>query len=127
MKSLLSLLLFTLLSVASYSQSKIIGRVDADGNTILLASKQDCTTKIAAAGDKKSKMNVSVSEVLFTRLNKGQICLTGYEKDATGKITKGVRIECSLDDDNNLIIHDNSKIETISGRAFSSPATQSNL
>lgn len=125
MKKIMSLFAIMLLSVMAFSQSKIVGRIDADGNTILTASKQECSDKINAASSRKSNKTLTVSEVSFTRMPLGQVCLTGYEKDQNGNIVSGVRIECKTDDDRNLIITPVSKIETVSGREFAAPVVVS--
>ncbi len=124
MKKITALFTIMLFSVMAFSQSKIVGRIDVDGNTILTASKQECSDKINAASSKKSSKSLTVSEVTFTRMPLGQVCLTGYEKDQSGNVISGVRIECKTDDDRNLIITPASKVETVTGRAFAIPPTQ---
>lgn len=109
----------------AFCQSKVIGKVDPDGIPHFTTSKTECTDQLKNVSASKGSFTLNVQEVTITQMPKGQFCLTGYEKDITGKISKGIRVECKQDDDNNLIITDKSKTETITGRGFGTPVTSS--
>ncbi|MBS1764903.1 MAG: hypothetical protein JSS90_08070 [Bacteroidetes bacterium] len=112
---------FTVLTTISFAQSQIVGKVDADGVPHFSASKNDCITELKKAASAKGAFAaMQMNDVSFTQMPQGQYCLTTYEKDAKGNTLRGLRIECKQDDDNNLIITSQSKIETVTGKSFKS-------
>jgi|SRR5690606_7406949 len=117
----LVLMMFSVLSTAVFAQSQIIGKVDADGVPHLSASKTDCISELKkVAATKGTFASMKMNDVSFTQMPHGQYCLTSYEKDASGKTLRGIRIECKQDDDNNLILTSKSKVETVTGKSFTS-------
>lgn len=119
-KKILIYLIFLLLSSTGIikAQGLIAGKIDADGNLIMSENKEGCKLIIQQAGSERMNMPINVTELTFTRLNMGQICLTGYEKTADSEISKGIRMLCYQDDDNNLIVTGRSYTEKITGEAF---------
>lgn len=119
-KKILIYLIFLLLSSTGMikAQGLIAGKIDADGNLIMSENKEGCKLIIQQAGSERMNMPINVTELTFTRLNTGQICLTGYEKTADSEISKGIRMLCYQDDDNNLIVTGRSYTEKIIGEAF---------
>jgi spore coat protein U-like protein len=109
---------------ACQAQSLTVGKIDADGNVSLgMENSQGCTV-LTQFSSQRNGAPVHVNDVSFTRLSHGQICLTGYEKDATGKIVSGIRIQCSQDDENNLILDNTNYSERIAGKSFDNLAAQ---
>ncbi len=128
MKQLIVFFLMFCSVLMAQAQSRIIGKVDADGVAQFTAAKQDCQDEIKkAAASKGTFSTIKIQELKFSQMATGQYCLTAYEKDAAGKIARGVRVECKQDDDNNLIITPKSRIETTTGKAFASPGVSGSL
>ena len=115
---LLIAFIFTLFTSASFAQSNIVGRVDNDGNVHLLVEKLKATEVLTQVNNARTSQPINISEVTFSKMSMGEICLTGYEKDAQGKVVTGMRVQCYQDDANNLIVKPDSKTERIYGRPF---------
>ena len=121
MKNIL-ILIGILISTSAMSQSYNVGKIDADGKITLSIEQNKGCSILNQMAMKKNFSAMVINEVSFTRLNRGQICLTGYEKDAFGKIINGIRIQCTQDDENNLIVISSNFSESISGKAFTDSA-----
>jgi hypothetical protein len=115
-----------LISSGCMAQSYKVGKVDADGKLTLTADANKCRTILNQCSSKQNTLPLQANDFSFTRLHRGQICLTGYEKDASGKIIRGVRIQCTQDDENNLIIVKNNFTENITGKTFDATSDQNN-
>jgi hypothetical protein len=116
---ILSAIAFTISMGIASAQSNIVGRIDNDGVVHMNVDKNKAVEVIGQATAGKISQEIQISDVSFSRMALGEICLTGYEKDRNGKVVKGVRIQCYQDDANNLIIKPGNKIENIFGRPFS--------
>lgn len=121
MKKYLFILTSTFLFSAglTHAQSNIVGRIDNDGIVHMTVERQKAKEVLTQATTSRTSQPIQVSEISFSKMAMGEICLTGYEKDANGKVVKGVRIQCYQDDANNLIVIPENKIENIFGRPFS--------
>ncbi|MBL0343392.1 MAG: hypothetical protein IPP71_22555 [Bacteroidetes bacterium] len=104
----------------SYAQSNIVGKIDNDGQVHMLVEKIQATEVLKQVASSREAQPMNITEVSFSKMALGEICLTGYEKDSNGKVTKGIRIQCYQDDANNLIVKPENKIERIYGRPFAS-------
>ena len=114
---LISAIVFTMSAGVSMAQSNIVGKIDNDGNIHMLVEKNKAGEVLSQTTGSRS--TTGFSEVTFSKMAMGEVCLTGYEKDANGKVVSGVRIQCYQDDANNLIVKPENKIERIFGRPFS--------
>ena len=108
---------------ACQAQSLTVGKIDADGKVSLTMEHNQCCIVLTQFSERNG-MPVQVNDISFTRLSRGQICLTGYEKNAAGKIDSGIRIQCSQDDENNLIVDKTNYSERIAGKSFDDLAAQ---
>lgn len=110
----------TLITGVSFAQSNVVGKIDNDGNVHMLVEKSKAVEVLTQVNNGRTSQPINVSEVSFSKMSMGEICLTGYEKDANGKVISGMRIQCHQDDANNLIVKPENKIERIYGRPFAS-------
>lgn len=118
MKKVIFSLFFVIAAFAVKAQT-IIGKVDADGVPKFTAAIADCKSELQKVSSSKGTFStMKLQDITFSQMSKGQYCLTAYEKDAMGKVARGIRVECKQDDENNLIITPTSKVETTTGKAF---------
>ena len=118
MKKIIFSLFFVIAAFAVKAQT-IIGKVDVDGIPQFTAAISDCKSELQKiSSNKGSFASIKLQDITFAKMSKGQYCLTAYEKDATGKVARGIRVECKQDDENNLIITPASNVETTTGKAF---------
>lgn len=123
MKNILFIIVI-LMSSPCFAQSYKVGKIDADGNPTLSADANKCSDILNQVSAHHGMKQGHATDFSFTKLSHGQICLTGYEKDASGNIIRGVRVQCSQDDETNLIVFKNSFSENISGKPFNAAANQ---
>ncbi|HQO87349.1 MAG TPA: hypothetical protein PKX84_06830 [Bacteroidia bacterium] len=118
MKKVIFSLFFVIAALAVKAQT-IIGKVDVDGVPQFTAAIADCKSELQKVTSSKGTFStMKLQDITFSQMSKGQYCLTAYEKDAMGKVARGIRVECKQDDENNLIITPASKVETTTNRAF---------
>ena len=118
MKKIIFSLFFVIAAFAVKAQT-IIGKVDVDGVPQFTAAIADCKNELQKISSNKGAFaSIKLQDITFSQMSKGQYCLTAYEKDATGKVARGIRVECKQDDENNLIITPASNVETTTGKAF---------
>lgn len=107
-----------LLSASGAFAQDIIGRIDNDGIYHMTVEKGQAKNILKSVFVQKGEQALNPTEILLTTMPLGQVCLTGYERDSNGKVTKGYRIMCKQDDANNLIVVPENKTEKIFGRPF---------
>ncbi len=122
---LISAFAFTLMTGAAMAQSTIVGHLDNDGIAHMTVQASEATEVLNSAVNARTAQPTPLTDVTFSRMAKGEICLTGYQKDSQGNIVSGVRIQCYQDDANNLIVKPENKTERIYGRKFASTTTAS--
>lgn len=121
-------LIILLLGVSSIVESKaqrmIVGRIDADGKLIMTTKQDEARQLMQQVSNQRMSMSININDISFTRLNMGQVCITGYEKAPDGKIVRGIRIQCAQDDENNLIVSRQSYCQKTIGKTFAETAIE---
>lgn len=110
--------IYILTATFASAQSSIVGRVDNDGVAHMTVAKSQASEVLQQATNARVSQSAALTDVSFSRMALGEICLTAYEKDNYGRIISGIRIKCYQDDANNLIVLPENKIEKIYGRQF---------
>jgi len=114
--ALSSIFLFGLQSASA--QSDKVGQLDHDGNFVLTVPQNQGKNILRQHSLPTEASPFEATDITITEMTDGTLSLTGYLKNPGGHIVKGFRIQCSQDDENNLIVKPGNKRERVIGRPF---------
>jgi type 1 fimbria pilin len=100
------------------AQNDKVGRLNQDGQFNLTVPEAQGKNVLKQHSIHTENSPFEATDISITQVADGTLYLTGYLKNPGGQIVKGFRIQCSQDDDNNLIVKPGNNRERVVGHQF---------